>query len=55
MAGAGVAQHSRLHVDENIGGGDEVVFEFSAQSAIEASEDASGSIGVTRIVRRRPP
>ena len=46
MARAGVAQHPRLHVDENIGGSDEVVFEFSAQSAIEAGEDAGGRIGV---------
>ena len=47
MAGACVAHHFRFQVDEDVRGGHEVVFEFSAERAIEASEDARWDVGVS--------
>src|ERR1051325_812139 len=46
MAGGCVPQNAFFQIHEEIGGSDEVLLEFAAQSVVEACEDAGGIIGM---------
>src|SRR5262249_32114831 len=53
MTGCRVAQDSSLQIDEEIGGGHEMLFEFAAKRAIESSEDQRGVVGVRGLADER--
>src|SRR5262249_34804230 len=46
MAGCRVPQNSLLQVNEKIGGGNKMLFEFATESAVEARENERGIVDV---------
>src|SRR3981189_350832 len=53
MARGRIAQNALLQIHKEIGGGDEMLFEFSAQSLVEARENARGIVCVRDLSSER--